>query len=226
MTLLDKATEVRLAKVHQSVNVCPVFSVGYEANHATPDAEQSPDLTVSKSRSQQFPYLHNLCPSEFLLAQIILTSVPCVFLARNVFKVLGAVIGFNRISVVDLVVAGDRPNKGAGYQAVNKNEFTDLIEGKFDAQIALFSGNRVQRSSDVRSRASNSPSDPSQVRHLIGTFVVWYVAPFFGFKFFGGKFLDSQGANLLRLGLALVRPVRVFQHSGGSFCILPQQEAC
>ena len=47
-----------------------------------------------------------------------------------------------------------------------------------------------------------------------------------GLRFFAlraallGYDFSSQGVNLLRLGLALVRPVRVYQHSFGSLCIL------
>lgn len=145
--------------------------------------------------------------------------VLAILLTCCVLKIARAVVGLTTISMINGQISRARPDEGSGYQLMNFQSFTHPILANADARVAIF----------IADILTNVPSlwmpqhrfvaaYATKIRDGIIAFVTNHITPFFRFKFFGGKFWSSQGVNLLRLGLALVRLVQVFPHLSEPLC--------
>jgi hypothetical protein len=140
-----------------------------------------------------------------------------IFLSGSPFQVwqfvIAAIIGL----VVTLVPFGTWANERFQHDLMHKQLTGRSVQVQFDTVVSLFSSRWAQDAALPASITFSLGTNTPQRRYGIGVFVPDDGAPFFGFNLFNGKFLFSQGVNLHRLGLALVRPVRVLSHSFGSF---------
>lgn len=142
----------------------------------------------------------------------------------EVLQIVRAIIRSDCVFVVHLMQRRTRAYERLSYKSVDEKAPLFVLAIQRHAHVS----NRVRtwfkgsRFSSVRSVAPDS----SEAGNGIQPFVASDFAPFFGFKFFSGKFWNSQGVNL-QSGLALIRLACGTLSHARAVCILaraPQQE--
>lgn len=159
-----------------------------------------------------------LQPFRVLLGPVVFTHrrQPClqgvasVFLRRHVFKVGEAIINLLPVLVVNLDAVWTRANEGGGHKTVNRRFQSLCSAPKAYEKITIAPDRGLKQSSGIRSgdvfQSGGYPLNTSKIRNIVVGFEPDDWTPFFGLKFFDGKFCFSQGVNL-QSGLALGRLV-------------------
>lgn len=137
--------------------------------------------------------------------------------SRYIFEIRQAVVSFNSVDVVYLKPFRSRPQECLSYNGMNLYNSRSIVVAQPDLRIAA----PVRLWSKYISGSYTAPVDVSPDAAKVGNAIDVFVADYW-FPFFSGKLIVSQGVNLLRQGLALVRPVRLYPQSFGPFCILAQ----
>lgn len=149
-----------------------------------------------------------------------LKSVFAVSLRRNVLKVKQSIVGLYPILMVYLMALWSGTDIRRRNKAMNGQLFSYAIFSQRDDIVARGKGAQFQNPTIVGMRtfgADASAFYASQIRDSVIALKAKHRAPFFRREFFGGKFWISQGMNLLRVGLALVRLVSLRQQRCGPF---------
>jgi hypothetical protein len=101
-----------------------------------------------------------------------------VFRTRNPFKILGSVVGFDAVDVVDFVLRGRlRLQKGRGDQPVNPHVSVFGRIGKINVKIAGWGFYIFQNAVNAAPRAASEPHGISFAADPVNAFPPWYVAP-------------------------------------------------
>lgn len=136
-------------------------------------------------------------------------SVEHVLARRDVFQVLEAWIVFLPVFVVDLISARSRANKRLRNKAMDGHLFVDAsIFAQVNPRVAVTVQKRLHNSAYVAA---------------VADFIVRPIRSGFPDFCLSSTVDIGQGVNLLRLGLALARPVHSLMRVFGPLCILPQR---
>ena len=171
-------------------------------------------IGIESKQPLNLPYLLAGQPGEPIFFAAALAEyvyrMACVTTPRDVFEIIKAVIRLVSVPVVHYLTIGARADKGGSDEPMYAILTLYPRPRQFGEWITPTVYRQVKYPTDLSTLAGRDPLHTAQVANVIDALVSGHIAPFFTFKFFGGKLLISHFTTsfsvLVRRAMGVLAP--------------------